>query len=240
MRGPTRHPNINECDRRVEGEEWKTYHRMTVQEEGHASELLLGVLNGPLNVPKLLLPARLSVRAVFALVLLVQCGPPKAALVVGEDGDPARGPSWKDMFVARDVLCETMDEHDRGFGGGRRTVCPGVELRPLRAAEPGFRERRFSHCSSSGLGERTSLSRRRSASRTYGRMMESLLPRSVGLTQVPQRRSKSASHHCSRSTADRARSSRLLACLISREEEEVWEINAALVVSLELPWNTSK
>ena len=121
-------------------EEREAYHRMTVQKDGHAGKLLLGMLNGPFNVLELRLPARLSVRAVFALVLFVLCGPPEAALVVGEDGDPARGPGWKDVFVARDVLCETMDEHDRGFGGGRRTVCPGEELSPLRATEPGFRE----------------------------------------------------------------------------------------------------
>ena len=114
---------------------------MTIQKDRHARELLLGVLNGPLNVLELLLRTRLSVRAVLALILLVLCGPPEATLVVGKDGDTARRPSWKDMFIARDVLCETMDEHDGGFGGGRRTVCPGEELSLLRASEPGFREK---------------------------------------------------------------------------------------------------
>ena len=114
---------------------------MTIQKHGHASELLLGMLNGPFDVLELLLPAGLCVRAVLALVLLVQCGPAKATLVVCEDGDPTRGPRWKDMFVARDVLCESMNEHDCRFDRARRTVCPGEKLSALWATEPGFRER---------------------------------------------------------------------------------------------------
>lgn len=114
---------------------------MAIQKDGHAGKLLFGILNGPFNVLELLLPARLCVRAVLALVLLVLCGLPETALVVGKDGDPARGPGRKDMFIARDVLYETMDEHDRRLGRGRRTVEPGEELSSLRATEPGFRER---------------------------------------------------------------------------------------------------
>lgn len=137
----------------LNGEEGcETYHRVAVQEDGHASELLLGMLNGPFNILELLLPARLCVRTVLALVLFVQCGPPKAALVIGEDGDPAGRPSREDTFVARDMLRKTMDEHDRSVGGGRGTVCPGEEPSLLRAIEPGFREGTFSHDSSSGLG----------------------------------------------------------------------------------------
>ena len=123
------------------GKRCETYHRMTVQKHGRANELLLGVLNSPFNVLELLLPAGLCVRTVLALVLFVQCRPPEATLVVCEDGNPARGPSWKDVFVARNVLCESVHEHNRGFGGGRRTVCPGEESSLLRSTEPGFRER---------------------------------------------------------------------------------------------------
>ena len=102
----------------IEEEQPKTYHRLTIQKHGHASELVLDMLNGPFNVLKLFLPAGLGIRAVFALVLLVLCGPSKAALVVCKDGYPARGPSWEDMLIAGDVLCETMNEHNGCFGRG--------------------------------------------------------------------------------------------------------------------------
>src|SRR5437588_10225928 len=105
---------------------------MAVQKQGNGSELALRMANSPLKILKLLLPARLRIRAICALLLRVQGRPPEAALVICEDSYVACGPSRKHMFVPSNVLDEPMHENYDTLCCGSGVVRASVKLSALR------------------------------------------------------------------------------------------------------------
>lgn len=83
------------------------------------------------------MPARLPVRAVLALLLLVQRRPPIASHIECEQRNPAPGVLDMRMLVPTDVFGETMHkEDDSSWEGG--WVRPRVELRPSDTRKPGL------------------------------------------------------------------------------------------------------
>ena len=97
-------------------------------------KLAASILHGPLDVRHLVLPARLPIRAVLAL-LLAQRGLPEPALVVAKHGYAAIPEHAVDVLVAANVLVEPVDEDDDGF---RLVglVRARVELAVFGTAEP--------------------------------------------------------------------------------------------------------
>ena len=89
--------------------------------------LLLDVLEPVLDVAELVVPARLPIRALLALVLLVQRRAPEAALVVRDDRDALGGVHAVRPLVPRDVLGEAVHE-EQDCLRERRRVRAGVEV----------------------------------------------------------------------------------------------------------------
>ena len=112
---------------------------MAHEEQRQARMLLPEMPHPPLDVRKLLPPARPPIQAVRALPRLVERGASEPALVVREDGDAPRGILPVRPFVPPDVLSEAMHEEDYcAWGAGSGGVRPGVELGVFGAGEPGF------------------------------------------------------------------------------------------------------
>ena len=97
------------------------------------------MVNSPFNILKLLFPARLPKRAVFALSLQVQGCPPEAALVICEDSYIACRPGGKHMFVPSNVLDKPMHENYDSLCCGSGAVRASIELSALWTNQPRLR-----------------------------------------------------------------------------------------------------
>lgn len=110
---------------------------MAHKEHGRAGELLPNIPYCPLDIPELVFPGRFTVRAVGALVFLVQGGPPVASCVVRKDCDAALGPDRMSVLVSSDVFCKSMDKDEDRLGLSS-FICTGVKLGARMTGQPSF------------------------------------------------------------------------------------------------------
>ena len=94
----------------------------------------------PFDIPHLVLPTRLSIRAVLALVsFLVLTGQPKPTLVEGKYSNAARSQQGMEVRVSANMFRKTVNEHNSGPGGvWCGLVCPGIKLCGVGPGKPGF------------------------------------------------------------------------------------------------------
>lgn len=97
------------------------------------------MVDSPLDILKLLLPAGLPIRAVFTLPLQVQGRPPEATLVKCEYSYVACRPSRKHVFIPSNMLGEPMHENHDTLCCRSRAVRASVELSALWTNQPGLR-----------------------------------------------------------------------------------------------------
>jgi len=109
---------------------------MPDEEHRDIAKLASGVLHGPLDVRSLVLPARPTVHAALA-PLVVQRRSPEASLVEAEHRYSAVPERAVDVLVSANVLDEPVQEYDDGFRFVR-FICAGVELAVFGTAQPGF------------------------------------------------------------------------------------------------------
>ena len=139
------HPDRDDwgtCMRTTTG---RTHHGRPHKKEGHAGEEVLDAPQPPLQIRKLLRPARPPICALPAPVLRVEGRAPESALIVCEDGDPLLCVERVRGFIRGDVLREAVDEEDGGACGGGGGVGASVDLEAIWRWEP-----RFGVCGSIG------------------------------------------------------------------------------------------
>ena len=117
---------------------------MPHQEGRNVWNLLSRMFNRPLDIPELLLPTRLPVRAILALVRRIQRGLAKPTSVVSEERDPLLWVLDVRVVVSTDMFGKAVNENEQRFGliG---LVRPGVELGSSGAGEPVLFERGGGH-----------------------------------------------------------------------------------------------
>lgn len=113
---------------------------MSLQEQRQLGVLRLQVLDPPLDVAQLVGPACLAVRAMFALVRVIQSGPAEASLIVCEDRDALGGVFSVRPFVPPEVLREAVYEEEY-CARRRRRIGAGVELGTVMPRKPSLGER---------------------------------------------------------------------------------------------------
>lgn len=84
---------------------------MTHQECGDVWDVSPRMPNRPFDVTELVLPVRLPVRAVLALIRLIQCGLAESTSVVSEHGDASLWILEMHMVVSSDMLSKAVDEN---------------------------------------------------------------------------------------------------------------------------------
>ena len=102
------------------------------------------MFNRPLDIPELLLPTRLPVRAILALVRRIQRGLSKPTSVVSKERDPLLWVLDVHVVVSTDMFSKAVNENEQRFGliG---LVRPSVELGSSGAGEPVLFERGGGH-----------------------------------------------------------------------------------------------
>lgn len=102
-----------------DGRATQAYHRMAHQEHRHlrTSSHSPALFDSPLDVLKLLCPARVPVLLPRAILLVGRC-PAKAPLVERKDCNSAIGKGCMNVFMACDVLVKSVDSNKQGFGSG--------------------------------------------------------------------------------------------------------------------------
>ena len=108
---------------------------MPHQEGRDVWNLLPRMPNRPLNIPELLLPTRLPIRAALALIRPVQRGHAEPTSVISEESDPFLRVLDVHVVVSTDVFGEAVNENEEGFRLVS-LVSSGVELSPGRTGEP--------------------------------------------------------------------------------------------------------
>ena len=100
--------------------------------------------NRPLNIPELLFPARLPIRATLALIRYIQRGLAEPASIVSEDGDTFLRILDMGVVVSTDMFSEAVNENEQRLGL-ISFVGPGVEIGSSGTSNPALFERSGGH-----------------------------------------------------------------------------------------------
>lgn len=113
---------------------------MPLQEQRQLGVFRLQVFDPELDIAQLVGPACFAVRAMFALVRVIQSGPAEASLIVCEDRDALGGVFSVRPLVPPEMFCEAVYE-EKYRARRRRRIGAGVELGTVVSRKPSFGER---------------------------------------------------------------------------------------------------